>query len=50
MKPLQNEVLKGKLQAVLVIASTQLMGEIEMVVNGKPCIVCDAGTWAYHKV
>jgi hypothetical protein len=49
VKPLQNEVLKGKLRAVLVIASTQLMGEIEMVVNGKHCIVCDAGTWAYHK-
>jgi hypothetical protein len=48
--PFKNPALQKKLRAVLVLASTQLMGEIEGVLGDKLCIVCGAGTWAYNKV
>jgi hypothetical protein len=48
--PLQNKSLKGKIQAVLVIASTHLMKEIEDVISPQPCSVYSAGTWYYNEV
>ena len=48
--PVENKTLKGKLKIVLVVASTHLMKEISDVIGNKLSIVCDAGTWSYHKV
>ncbi len=50
MVPLGNKELNGKLQAVLVIAFTNMAAEIEVMLGNEPCIVCDAGTWSYHRV
>jgi len=47
--PVENRALKGKLRAVLVVASTQLMKEISDVIGDKLAIVLDAGVWSYHK-
>lgn len=49
-EPLGNEALDGKLRAVLVIASTNLMKEIEDIISPQLCRVYGPGTWCYNKV